>query len=64
MTARRKPSRQRDMISFGRRTPRFNLVSLREEVQETSKLAKVISPVSFADPRRIRSSKENPFILQ
>ena len=31
MNFRRKPIRQRDIVSFGRRTPRFDFVALREQ---------------------------------
>ena len=30
MSFRRKPIRQRDIVSFGRRTPRFDLLAIRQ----------------------------------
>lgn len=35
MSARRKAIRQRDIASYGRRTPRFDFVKLQEEVRES-----------------------------
>lgn len=68
MTARRKPIRERDIVSFGRRTPRFDLVSLKEEVLETSKLAKVITPHAFASKPMQRApqsaTEDGPFAFQ
>ena len=69
MAARRKPVRERDIVSFGRRTPRFNLVSLKEEVMETTKVAKIISPSVFHAPKTIKpnsqpSNEDSPFLFQ
>lgn len=70
MAARRKPVRERDIVSFGRRTPRFNLLELREEVLETSKLAKIVAPGRFRQAKASlqaappASNEDSPFLFQ
>lgn len=40
---RRRPTRERDLASFGRRTPRFDFVALRREIEAREKITFFLS---------------------
>lgn len=55
MNLRREPVRQRDIVSFGRRTPRFNFEVLRAEAAAERAAAadtRDFEPISFEPKQR------------